>query len=555
MTAFVTGFANQANENIERQKMEDRENDLIWANKFEKGKAEYEKERKDASEKSKFYKTLLTTFEGDAKAADLAFQMAGQNPKRAMEAVAWVSQNKASGRITPDPAYQSNSLGDIQANLSNRYQNLEELKGSARQGSLFRSGNTYADKMQMPMAPGGGMPNTLQQPNPGSFQPPSSTPMPATSNTPIGVSTPTKFPNDSAGDLPASGPRISLDTEAPPGYPTDQVVPSPGQTTPSLPLPQQAQAGQGGYKPLTPYMSPETKRQADQTRIAEETLEFNKQVHKDTMARKPESFTQQQNVLTGNKIALDFFTDAKTGLQAQAKQLHESQALRYDINGMMSALEKGILAKSGQEVIDNINKFTLPYLGLDLSDPRVGIANSTSDANLMRKYVANALIDRLKTMHFGRITNYTEQLTLKGMPSTENDPDTNVRIVLAIQDTLKSALELNKLVQNYAHSPENLQALNEGKKSWYQIYIESQQLATKYNDEYAKKAEPFPMVDKLSPVSQLEVGTWFEYKHDKRMYKFLGIDQQGNMLLQNAGGKDGSLPKTGPVPRSVWEAN
>jgi hypothetical protein len=253
-----------------------------------------------------------------------------------------------------------------------------------------------------------------------------------------------------------------------------------------------------------------------------------------------------------NDVAKHYFNDPKNGVEATHKNVVDAQALRYDVNGMMEMLNKGFQAKTGQEVLDNINKITTPYLGLDLST--MPWANSVSDANLMRKYVANALIDRLKTMHFGRITNYTERMTLMGMPGANNDPDTNVRIVLALQDTLKSALEVNQRVQDAVYSRENQAALkkpySEGGKILYDLMFDAKRVANEYNNEYMKKQEPFESLTDLSKVTKFEPGTWFENKNDHKMYRFLGIEGD-KMKLQDAGSVQNGTPDFYYVPVNV----
>jgi hypothetical protein len=557
MTAFVTGFANQANENIERQKLEDRENDLIWANKFEKGKAEYEKERKEASEKAKYYNTLVDTFQGNKKAADLAFQLSKQNPKGAMQAISWVNENASAGRL-PDNGTTNDPLADIQNNLSTRYQNLEELKGSARQGSLFRSGNSFAQNMQMPTSPGSNYTGGQQQ----AAQPSSPSYAPTTRQpTSVPASRPT---NDTAGDLPAAGPPISLDGPAqglqkpmseeqyraqnPQGTfkaSADTVTPSNGNSS----LPNITSTQTTSDRGLIPFRTPESMAQQKLAEHREKELQFQYARLKWEMARKPDSPEVAANLTAGNKVAIDFFNDNKTGVEANHQSLIAAQPLRYEVEGMLEMLNKGFLAKSGQEVLDSVNKITAPYLGLDLST--MSWANQIKDANLMRKYVANALIDRLKTMHFGRITNYTEQLTLKGMPGVDNDPDTNVRIVLALQDTLKSALEVNQLVQKTVYSRENQEALrkpySEGGKTWVDLMFDAKLVAKEYNDKYLQKREPYPMVTDLKQITNLEQGTWFENKKDHKMYRYMGIEN-GAIKLQDAGSAQHGLPHFYTVP-------
>lgn len=591
VSAFVTGFANQANENIERQKLEDRENDLIWANKFEKGKAEYEKERKEASEKTGFYNTLLQTFKGDQKAADMAFQIAKQNPKNTLQAISWVAENIKPGE---NSNYQSTSLSDIQNNLSTRYQNLEELKGSARQGNLLRSGNTYAGNMQMPMAPNSMQPQGQQQPSsptsqPGQFTPPTSTPQPATSNQPIGMTSPGNITSTasisntpvkvgsgaldtSIGNAPSSGPPISLDSPSP-GYTSAgpekmQAVPTPAPAASSISPVLQSPAPTGPVDPLltdmppgqtttappnafglTPYRTPESMAQQKLAEDRDRNFWLAYKKYKLDESRHPDSPEVAANLSAGNKVAVDFFNDNKNGIEANHKNLVDAQALRYDVNGMMEMLNKGFQAKTGQEVIDNINKITAPYLGLDLS--QMAWANSVKDANLMRKYVANALIDRLKTMHFGRITNYTERMTLMGMPGSNNDPDTNVRIVLALQDTLKSALEVNERVQNAVYTRENMEALKksskDGGKTWVDLMFDAKLAAKEYNDKYLQKQEPFESLTDLQKATKFEPGTWFENKNDHKMYRFLGVEN-GMMRLQDAGSVQNGLPEFYNVP-------
>lgn len=559
---FVTGFANQANENIQRQRDEDRQNDLIWANKFEKGKAEYEKERKDSTEKTKFYNTLLDTFGGNAKAADLAFQMAGQNPKRSLEAITWVSENMGAGKLTAPEGYQSTSLADIQSNLNSRYKNLEELKGSARQGNFLRPGNSYAGNMQMPQAPG----------SVGGYTPPDSAPSPINNSQPVGISTPGRVSpvNDTAGYLPDAGSRIPLDNS------TDQVIAPKGATVgaigeganaklvdmatrqpigntaaPSGPIrPQPTGTSANSNAPLVPFRSPETQRQADQTDIARQHLDIDRQKLELDKQRKPATPEQASNLTTGAKIAEKYLDDPKIGLNTRYAQLQDVQALKYDVNSMAEMLNKGLMAGKGQAPMDEINRFTSRFLGLDLA--QMGFTNTPSDVQLMKKDIANAMIDRLKTLHFGRITNYTENIVKQGMPSTDNDPDTNVRIVLAIQDTLKSASEMAKLEHDTVYNPANQEALKSGAKTWQDVMFEARNAGMNYNNEYLKKAQPFPTLDRIGDVARLDSGTWFENGHDHRMYRFLGYDENGNLKLQNAGTKNGGLPQVISIPKGSY---
>lgn len=577
MAAFVTGFANQANENIQRQNAEDRQNDLIWANKFEKGKAEYEKENKDAKEKTKFYNTLVDTFGGNQKAADLAFQVAGQNPKNSMQAISWVSENIAAGKLAQPEGYQPTSLADIQDSLSSKYQNLQDLRGSARQGSLFRSGNTYANNMQMPRAPGdisltssspsygGGSDTTTTPRSPTPLQAgnsPDSVIQPgSTLDTSIGSASPSGAPiplDSTAGAVAAPGAKIGAVGEGTSAKLVDMATGKPiGSTT----MAQATPPVTGGVRPsvgptnnpnapVIPYRSAETQRQADQTYIARQHLDVERQRLELDKQRKPATPEQASNLATGAKIAEKYLDDPKIGLAARYAQLQDLQGLKYDVNSMAEILNKGLMAGKGQAPMDELNRFTSRFLGLDLA--QMGFTNSPSDVQLMKKDVANAMIDRLKTLHFGRITNYTENIVKQGMPSTDNDPDTNIRIVLAIQDTLKSAAEMAQLEYNTVYNPANQEALKTGQKTWQDVMFEARNAGMQYNNEYLKKSQPFPTVGKIGDVAQMETGTWFENQHDKHMYRFLGIDGDGTLRLQNAGTKNGGLPQVIAIPKGAY---
>jgi len=607
MAAFITGAATQANENIERGRLEDRQDDLIWANKFERGRAEYEKERKSASEQTKFYNTLLKTFGNNAEAADMAFQISGKDPKHAMQAISWVSENLQKGAFGNDTTKPGTSLQDIQENLANKYQNLQEIRGNAREGSIFRQGNPYAKNAQMPPAPYGnseGTSGTLppgtsipitpelrdklernstppllddaNRPKTGPFSDPGTPP-----SAPIGVTTPAGVgPGSTPGSptplVPKEGPGSTPNGSIPPsagasgpttasGAPTvtsPDVIPAPVRES-SQPGTQVAQA-QPPINPatgrpfITPYRSPETQRQADQTRLAQQLQDQNWQIHQDNMAKQQAMQTERlkqaeqfhkdnfeleklktnpeyQDQQANRQIAVDdtkkYLHAAKDGLQARYSELPGLQTNNFDLDQLQTLMDKGLKAGPTQELKANVNRFVHDVFGTDLADLKVDV-NSIVDTNTARKAVSNAMIERLKTLHFGRITNYEAQYVNKGLPNEGADPDTNLKILL----TLKAGIDYEKNVRtaeyDAVYGPNATGSLVDRAMAARQASLKSWQAFD--------KSAPYPVIrdaspsDTLQKAMQLPPNTWFEDLSGK-MFKIVD-NQNGQITLQNSAG-------------------
>jgi len=593
MAAFVTGAATQANENIERGRLEDRQDDLIWANKFERGKAEYEKERKSASEQTKFYNTLMKTFGNNAEAADMAFQISGKDPKHAMQAISWVSENLQKGAFGNNTTSPGTSLQDIQENLANKYQNLQEIRGNAREGNIFRQGNPYAKNAQMPSAPSyetsgssssktaSSVPSIATSDTPSFSSGPTTTPSPVSPSTPIGVTTPGSVgpsPGAPTPLVPSTGGTTTPPTDAgssvpsaPSGAPTvtsPDVIPSPvRQSATSGTQVAQAQPpiNPATNRPfITPYRSPETQRQADQTRLAQQLQDQNWQIHQDNMAKqqamqaerlkqaeqfhkdtfeleKLKASPEYQDQQANRQIEVDdtkkYLHAPKDGLQTRYAELPGLQTSNFDLEQLNTLLDKGLKAGSTQELKANVNRFVHDVFGVDMANFGIDV-NSITDTNTARKAISTAMIDRLKTLHFGRITNYEAQYVNKGLPNETADPDTNLKILL----TLKAGIDYEKNVRtaeyDAVYGPKATGSLVDRAMAARQASLKSWQAFD--------KSSPYPVIRETNPnemvkqAQQLPNGTWYEDMSGK-MFKVLD-KQGGNLILQNASGQRTAVP-------------
>jgi len=589
MAAFITGAATQANENIERGRLEDRQDDLIWANKFERGRAEYEKERKSASEQTKFYNTLLKTFGNNAEAADMAFQISGKDPKHAMQAISWVSENLQKGAFGNDTTKPGTSLQDIQENLANKYQNLQEIRGNAREGNIFRQGNPYAKNAQMPSAPGtpvpsgtSSIPSIATSDTPSFSSGPTTTPSPASPSAPIGTTTPSGVgpgstpgaptplvPKESPGSTPnGSIPLIASSTPAPPSTPpappvtSPDVIPSPvrGASQPGSPaIPAQPPINPATNRPfITPFVSPQTANQIEQRRQAEQLQDQNWKIHQDNLRVKQEEHNarmaqakqfhddqielerlktspEYQDQQANRQIEVDdtkkYLHAAKDGLQARYAELPGLQTNNFDMEQLNTLLDKGLKAGSTQELKANVNRFVHDVFGVDMANLGIDV-NSITDTNTARKAISNAMIERLKTLHFGRITNYEAQYVNKGLPNETADPDTNLKILL----TLKAGIDYEKNVRtaeyDAVYGPNATGSLVDRAMAARQVGLKSWQA---YD-----KSSPYPVIRDASPsgtlqkAMQLPPNTWFEDLSGK-MFKIVD-NQNGQITLQNSAG-------------------
>ncbi len=554
--AFVKGFADQATENIERGRAEDRQNDLIWANKFEKGKAEYEKESKEAKEKTKAYNTLLGMTNNNQKLADAAFLEIAGNPKKIGDAYEWIARQMSGGgsrAFDAEPGYQSQSLADIQGNLNSRYQNLEDLKGSARQGSLFRSGNTYAGNVQMPQAPG-------------SYTPPNSTPAPAMSNQPIGMSSPGKVDvsaptstgrsasygptgaieagsgdiDSQIGNAKPSGAPVSLDAAAP-----DQVMP--GNTRPTAsPVPAQTgqptQLAQTGERPwITQKQSP-----SDFSKIPLKPSDYsNRQGYYDALvgsgqvsaaearavanaAQTQEEITKQTKELNPNKQiskAQQMFANSYQDPKVM-NDLTIHNEIATDAQQALDLIMSGRYKSGpGQPVLDSINKMA-KAVGINDFE-KTGLSNPYDAATLMDKIQSRLQFGQVANYHLGRWTQMEMNMLKQQILSGSTDINTNVKIALLMKEFAERRIRFHSEVSSELRGAQTPEEINGAMAVRDRQVKELQSTKTPWTSIDMSKRTPETAKAYETAMAN---GQWVEYSGKEPIDVGGQVVQQGSML-------------------------
>lgn len=488
--AAIGGAARQANTNIETANAQAGQDEKIWAAQFAKGQEQYEKEKKDYSKKSEIFNSFSKASPNKA-AVDAAMVAWESNPKEYREIYSDLVKNGQQG--TPE-GYNSTYMQGAQSGINSRYQALQQMRTAGTGGGSLRK------YFPMPQAPEFG--DTYFRPN-----------------SAIGPSTPNQAPqavteapvqpgsalDTQIGNAPAAGEPIPLDR---PGQVTTTTTDTPlGQ-----PPVQTAQATPGGFtftpkgQQMTPYQAGRLRQGEDQKQIDRERLELQRQ-------QRPATPQDAAEMKIAEQDAMKYLHDPKTGLQARYSDLTTLTSQAYDVNNIMGTLERGLKASSIQPAFDELNRFTSSALGINLAE--LGVSNQVSDVQTLKKNVANAIIERLKTLHFGRITNYEAKIVGQGMTQTSNDPTTNLKIALTLQHSVQTAMNMARQEYNtyYFDTPGTFQ----------QKMDASRRVAAKLGQEYSQEQAPWPQLDgkKLTPEqarSTMPTGQWIEDTSDGTMY-------------------------------------
>lgn len=477
--SFIGGAAHQASANMEASQRADQQMDVLWGSKFAVGEANYQKEKKDAEQNTFNYNQLKQVLGGDEKLAD-QFMPAMLKAKSAQEAsqvmaAAWDAKSKAN----PDPSYQSQYMQSVQSGLKDRYGYMEGIRtGASPRAQKF---------MSMPEAPG-------NQSDYGSPQ-----------NTPQGIQTqPLANPNTAQVQPTNSNTDAGTGTPQAPAFPPQQ----PTDT-------QVAQKSNNpfkdiGIKPETAYQQQRVGIEQGNQDLARKRLELDRQ-------RKPATPQETQDLAIGTDDIRKYLHDPKTGLQARYSELRQLQSQNYDISSITDSLNRGLQASAVQPMWDELNRFTTSTLGLNLN--QMGIpANSVSDVNTLKKNVANGIINRLSTLHFGRITNYEAGLVGRGFSATSNDPDTNLKIALSLQNFVRSAADATKKEYDTVYGKDNRQL----------PFTDRTNMGRDVASDELKKlntANPSPW-PQVSDPAQAPKNQWFEDAHDGKMYR---MDNSGRL--------------------------
>lgn len=604
--AFIGGAAHQINQNIEQQRNQDRQDDLIWMNKFERSRLEYEKEKETTDSRNQAYNAILQAANGNKQLADQAFIGVGMDPKHYFDAINWIKANQAANPgYTGDPNYKSTVQESINAPLNGRYQALQDIYNTVRpQARKFmsmpdqynNSGNNNQSSGSGPGlitgGPGGPNPSNTSGASPTNSAPVQPTITQNTPQTPqngntitnsVGqtyqnngdtyVQTSPSNPNISGGTRgagePATGP-IPPDQTSGPVTPVAPTSSSPITPTPNVPTqiaqntttggaPGQNYIPFGSNKPsnaavLNP-LDPNTWQHFSNRDALEQAMISNgvppqvahtraqgaqtaEETNAQAMKLRPNAgYTPEQlaELEVRKDDAKKYLHENKNGLYPRFYELGNLQRQNQDISEIIGVLNRGFKASSIQPAYDELNRFTTGLLGVSLND--LGIqSNSYQDVNLMRKAVANGIISRLSTLHFGRITNFEVGLIQKGFTSNENDPNTNIQIALALK--YSTAAAMNQVSQEKAIYRSTLKSTH----SIFQAIDAAQEAGEQAADKYYNTGNSAPWQqytegitpNTLPQIAKMQEGTWFEGSGG-RMLQYMG-NNNGRAIIRDATG-------------------
>jgi hypothetical protein len=417
MGAFIGGAARQANELYAEDRAQQRQDDILqqaWAADADKAAQKWNDKKSSYSQLSAVRDTIKQRLNGNEAATDAVMARYQMNPKMSQDDLN-NAINDAGKNITTPSGYNS----PFAANLKEQAQSGLE----AAQSSINRLNPKYQGRVQ-PITPW----------DSGQQQPQASPPMAPTTaqpQSPAQPSQPAEAPrtDEAALNAPSAGEPIPLDnlntpSAAQPGQAPSSTTSTNGFT--SIPLKKDV---------MSPYQAGRLQMEAQAQRTREEELNFKKSQH--TIS--PE---EDAELKAKSATYLDYYKDPHNGLQFRYNQLQSIGQQRVDVQEMYNLLTGGFNANKPQPMFDELNRLTKPMLGLDLSvgsGPDIpGIdksrfANSVEGATLMKKAINNAIINRLSQLHFGRITNKEANYVESGMPNSGTDPNTNMKIVLAMK--------------------------------------------------------------------------------------------------------------------------
>lgn len=594
--AAITGAARQANTMLDEQRKQERQDDILndaWAINFDNNSKKYDDLKRQQKQLSDVRNTFKSLAGGSEMAADMALNAYQANPKDYAKIVNSLQETASKGMKDPDgykspfEENQNSQLQDQRSRLESNYNRLNPRnKGLVTMPDASGGGNSQGGDY------GGGAPTQPQ----GSTMPPGNTGMvgqsPTQGNVGIGqpqmgtpsMAMPTKSPggnmmpsNNGAmvgqpqRDIPGSGGQSatpgaqSFNPSTPMGagsnVPADPNRPIPAYGKPDVPAPSPDQGGDNSVPPVPQGQFPNTQYQAPQqvaqnsgpnvmfpsfARNSNNTMTPYQQQHIDLMTKefdlkrsqKLATPREQKDLEIQTDDAKKYLHDTKTGLQARYADLGSLQSQNYNLSEISDVLTRGFSSNAVQPMFNDLNRFTTATLGLDLRSAGID-ANAISDVNTLRKAVSNAVIERLKTLHFGRITNYESQLVQSGFMNEKNDPNTNMKISLTLQASVKYAMAKVQAEHDAAYAPGNptLDSVATGRQAGRQL-----------DAQYLSQDRPwqqFQVNEKSLPqIGKLPVGSWFEDAGkgaDGRMLQ-VADTSNGMMTLRGADGRVFKVP-------------
>lgn len=473
--AAIEGAAKQENQNIIQANILDNSRDLTWGTKVDKANQLYNKQKladDDTAANHNFFMQQLK----DPALADQATIYHRANPKMSAAEVVASVMPKAGTNYTADPAYGgSHTLADINARQQEQYGNITS--------QMSRLTPNTRNMVTTPLSPGKYSSETNST-NP--------------SYTPTGIvpKQGTAIPNDHMNLKPDD----FTDPEAYSRYaksdPRNRDLSGLINRNPVI----DKLMEKFNIQDVAPENRDaviksinDARRSGDPSKIRTDLIPTAQQIDQ-----------RKEDTTLSTKSNVDYLDNPKYGLGVRKSQLQDIQAQSYDLNSMVDILNRGFKSSAVQPMYDEINRYVTPILGVDLAS--MGVSNSVSDTNVLRKNIANAIIERLKTLHFGRITNYEADIVRQGFTNSSNDPNTNIKVTLMMkalvdQSAQGTAQEYNLAFKGGQASRENI--------------AEARKFGMDFASRNLEGKAPWLQVNGTDPLSRdkvlaLPAGTWFE---------------------------------------------
>lgn len=463
--AFIGGAARQLNANMEAEQAQEHQNDVLWMAKFAAGENAYQKERKEAQDRTLIYNTALKQAGGNAELADAYMTKYLQNPKDPSlnQYFNDLGTMAASGKYTPDPNYQSEFLRNTQAGLSDRYSYLQGIKNNIRPN--------MQKFMTLPTAPG-----QAQQPTVGNYTP-------SDQQQPIGQPTQLASADTTQTAQAQSGQRQPFQFTTP-IQKTNATDPQDSNTWKNY-----ANRDAWEQDAIRHGMDPKVAAQKKNGIITAE--ELNKQkIDQYNIEHPTAGRTKYQDVYA-------------TQLEKNIAGLQNASELATDASNAITMIRSGGLKTNAtQPVFDMFNR-VLSSMGAD-DLQKLGLANKVSDYNMLQKVITRMQFGQIPNYHLGRWTEREVAMLNNMIASGRTDENTNIKILLLIKNNSERTMR---------HIDEQAQAAGSGSPK---ELTEAMKIRANQLKELADPAQRLPWVDvnlnkpeDYEKWKQAKPGTWF----------------------------------------------
>lgn len=238
----------------------------------------------------------------------------------------------------------------------------------------------------------------------------------------------------------------------------------------------------------------------------------------------------------------DYVKNPKYGVNFQTSQIGQLLSNRQNLDSIADLLDRGFSSGKTQDWKDAANGWA-NALGFDLKKDLGIDANSYQDSSQLKKDTAQAVIAKLQTLHFGRITNAEMKVVTDGLASPTNNPSTNMKIILALSAPIKREIDGANAIDNALHPG--------GQAASHDSVRDARLLEQHLRNSQIEQKAPWIQIDESKPdsikeLANLQPDQWFENKTNGTMYKMIG-KQGNNYILKSWDSKGVPIQVTVPV--------